>query len=56
MALVIPFIHALGYDIFNVAEVMPEFSAGLPLIKAGEWVDYAILENSQPRILVEVKA
>lgn len=56
MALVAPFLRALGYDIFNPAEVMPEFSADLPLIKAGERVDYAILENNQPRILVEVKA
>ena len=56
MALVASFLRALGYDIFNPAEVMPEFSADLPLIKAGERVDYAILENDQPRILVEVKA
>ena len=56
MALVAPFLRALGYDIFNPAEVMPEFSADLPLIKRGERVDYAILENNQPRILVEVKA
>lgn len=56
MALVAPFLRALGYDIFNPAEVMPEFSADLPLIKAGERVDYAILDNNQPRILVEVKA
>lgn len=56
MALVVPFLQALGYDIFNPAEVMPEFSADLPLIKAGERVDYAILENNQPKILVEVKA
>ena len=56
MALVAPFLRALGYDIFNPSEVMPEFSADLPLIKAGERVDYAILENDQPQILVEVKA
>ena len=56
MALVAPFLRALGYDVFNPAEVMPEFSADLPLIKVGERVDYAILENNQPKILVEVKA
>ena len=56
MALVAPFLHALGYDIFNPTEVMPEFSADLPLIKRGERVDYAILKDGQPRILVEVKA
>jgi len=55
MALIAPFIQALGYDIFNPAEVMPEFRADLPGIKQGERVDYAILENSKPTILVEAK-
>ncbi len=55
MALIAPFIQALGYDIFNPAEVKPEFSADLPGIKQGERVDYAILENEQPKILVEAK-
>jgi hypothetical protein len=55
MALIAPFIHALGYDIFNPAEVMPEFAADLPGIKAGERVDYAILEGGQPKILIEAK-
>ncbi len=55
MALIAPFLHALGYDIFNPGEVMPEFSADLPLIKQGERVDYAILENGEPKILVEAK-
>jgi hypothetical protein len=56
MALITPFIQALGYDIFNPAEVMPEFTADLPgIIKAGERVDYAILEGGQPKILIEAK-
>jgi len=55
MALIAPFIQALGYDIFNPAEVKPEFSADLPGIKQGERVDYAVLENGQPKILVEAK-
>jgi len=55
MALITPFIQALGYDIFNPAEVMPEFSADFPEIKQGERVDYAILENGVPKILVEAK-
>jgi predicted type IV restriction endonuclease len=33
MALIAPFIQALGYDIFNPTEVKPEFSADLPGIK-----------------------
>lgn len=55
MALIAPFIQALGYDIFNPAEVKPEFSADLPGIKQGERVDYAVLENGEPKILVEAK-
>jgi hypothetical protein len=55
MALIAPFIQALGYDIFNPVEVKPEFSADLPGIKQGERVDYAILENGHPKILVEAK-
>ena len=55
MALIAPFIQALGYDIFNPTEVKPEFSADLPGIKQGERVDYAILEDGHPKILVEAK-
>ena len=55
MALIAPFIQALGYDIFNPTEVKPEFSADLPGIKQGERVDYAVLENGHPKILIEAK-
>lgn len=55
MALIAPFVQALGYDIFNPAEVMPEYSADFPEIKSGERVDYAILENGKPKILIEAK-
>jgi len=55
MALITPFIQALGYDIFNPSEVMPEYSADFPEIKQGERVDYAILENGKPKILIEAK-
>jgi hypothetical protein len=55
MALIAPFIQALGYDIFNPTEVKPEFSADLPGIKQGERVDYAVLEDGHPKILVEAK-
>jgi hypothetical protein len=48
-------VQALGYDIFNPSEVMPEYSADFPEIKSGERVDYAILENGKPKILVEAK-
>lgn len=55
MALIAPFLQALGYDIFNPMEVKPEFAADLPGIKQGERVDYAVLENGEPKILVEAK-
>lgn len=56
MALIAPFIQALGYDIFNPTEVKPEFAADLPGIKQGERVDYAVLEDGHPKILLEAKA
>ena len=57
MALIAPFIQALGYDIFNPMEVKPEFAADLPGIKQGERVDYAVLdrESGIPKILIEAK-
>ncbi|MBE9117036.1 type I restriction enzyme HsdR N-terminal domain-containing protein [Lusitaniella coriacea LEGE 07157] len=53
-ALVMPFILALGYDIFNPKEVVPEFTADVG-IKKGEKVDYAILNDEEIILLVECK-
>lgn len=53
-ALVLPFLAALGYDVFNPAEVVPEFTADVGT-KKGEKVDYAILLNGEPVMLVECK-
>ncbi|HQP89558.1 MAG TPA: type I restriction endonuclease, partial [Bacteroidales bacterium] len=53
-AFIMPFINALGYDIFNPQEVVPEFVADIGL-KKGEKVDYAILRNNIPVILIECK-
>lgn len=53
-ALVMPFIQALGYDIFNPSEVIPEFTADVG-IKKGEKVDYAICKDGKVTILVECK-
>jgi len=53
-AFVMPFINALGYDIFNPEEVVPEFVADLG-IKKGEKVDYAIFKNKSLIILIECK-
>jgi hypothetical protein len=53
-ALIMPFIQVLGYDVFNPFEVNPEFIADIG-IKKGEKVDYAIIKDGQPTILIECK-
>lgn len=53
-AFIMPFIKVLGYDVFDPFEVMPEFIADIG-IKKGEKVDYAILKEGQPSILIECK-
>ena len=53
-AVVLPFLHALGYDVFNPHEVIPEFTADA-VGKKGEKVDYAIKIEDQIRILIECK-
>lgn len=53
-ALIMPFINALGYDVFNPLEVVPEFIADVG-VKKGEKVDYAIMKDNKPVILIECK-
>lgn len=53
-ALVMPFLQALGYNVFNPAEVVPEFTCDVGT-KKGEKVDYAICEGGQIKMLVECK-
>jgi hypothetical protein len=54
-ALIMPFLHSvLGYDVFDPAEVVPEFTADTG-IKKGEKVDYALLKNGEVQILIECK-
>jgi hypothetical protein len=53
-ALIMPFIQVLGYDVFNPFEVNPEFVADIG-IKKGEKVDYAIMQDGAPTILIECK-
>ena len=53
-AFIMPFIKALGYDVFNPLEVVPEFIADIG-IKKGEKVDYAVVKDGEPSILVECK-
>ena len=53
-ALVMPFITALGYNVFDPLEVVPEFTADWGT-KKGEKVDYSILKDGKPIILFECK-
>ena len=53
-ALIMPFLQAMGYDVFNPLEVMPEFTCDIGT-KKGEKIDYAVFKDNQPVILVECK-
>jgi hypothetical protein len=54
LALVMPFISALGYDVSNPSEVIPEFTADVGT-KKGEKVDYMIMHEGAPILLLECK-
>jgi hypothetical protein len=53
-ALIMPFIQALGYDVFNPLEVVPEYVCDIGT-KKGEKIDYAIMRDGKPIILIECK-
>ena len=46
--------HVLGFNVFEPQEVMPEFIADVGA-KRGERVDYAIMKDGKPAVLVECK-
>lgn len=54
MAFVQPFMSALGYDLHDPAEVVPEYSIDLGG-RRNENVDYAIFKDSEPIALIECK-
>lgn len=54
-SLVLRFIQGLGYNIFDVKEVDPEFTADIGM-KRGEKVDYAIKCDGEAIALIECKA
>lgn len=54
MALIAPFINALGYNVFDPTEVVPEFVADVG-IKKGEKVDYAIRQGGKVIMIFECK-
>ena len=53
-ALILPFLQLLGYNPFNPMEVYPEYTSDVGT-KKGEKVDYAIMLNDNPMILIECK-
>lgn len=53
-ALIMPFIQILGYDVFNPLEVVPEMDCDL-VKKKGEKIDYAIMKDGEPIMLIECK-
>lgn len=54
-ALIMPFFNLLDYDVFNPMEFVPEFVADIGT-KKGEKVDYAIIKDDKPVILIEAKS
>lgn len=54
-AFIMPFFQTLGYDVFNPLEFVPEFTADVG-IKKGEKVDYAMVIDGEPQILIECKS
>jgi hypothetical protein len=53
-AFVMPFLNALGYDVFNPDIVVPELTADVG-VKKGEKIDYAVKKEGKITILVECK-
>lgn len=53
-ALILPFIQALGYDIFNPMEVTPECDCDYGT-KKGEKIDYTIFKDDTPIMIIECK-
>lgn len=54
MSLIMPFIQQLGYNVFDINEVIPEYTADIGKRK-GEKVDYAIKINGKIAIIIEAK-
>lgn len=53
-AFVLPFLQALGYDVFNPSEIVPELTADHG-VKKGEKVDYGIKLDGKIVLLIECK-
>jgi hypothetical protein len=54
MSLIAPMIQALGYNIFDPSEVVPEYNAELGSKKMDK-IDYAIINKGNPIMIIECK-
>ncbi len=53
-AFIMPMLQILGYDVFNPLEIVPEFTCDIGA-KKGEKIDYAVIRDGNPLILIECK-
>ncbi|MBY6122832.1 type I restriction endonuclease [Mameliella alba] len=53
-SVILPFLQALGFDVFNLDEVIPEFIADVGT-KKGEKVDFAVKIDGKIEMLIEAK-
>lgn len=53
-SVIMPFIRALGFDVFDLTHVVPEYTADVGL-KKGEKVDYALKIDDAVVMLIEAK-
>ncbi|MEQ1770702.1 MAG: type I restriction enzyme HsdR N-terminal domain-containing protein [Devosia sp.] len=54
-AIIMPFLRVLGFDVFDPAQVIPEYVADVGL-KKGEKIDYAVKIGDRIEYLVEAKS
>jgi len=54
MSFIVPLFQLLGYDVFDSSEFVPEYTADVGT-KKGEKVDYAVVINGEPTIIIEAK-
>lgn len=52
-ALILPFVSTLGFDIYNPAELIPEYKAGWA--KTTEKIDYCLQIHGKPILFIEAK-
>ena len=63
LTLVLPFIHeVLGYDVFNLSQVVPEYPADIGYARGtkpestAKKIDYALMCHKEPLLLIECKS